>query len=92
MGPEQLAAVMQSVRGKSTSTPGTDSNQSADTLKARIERESEAVFSSARLWDDGIVPPGGTRGMLGMGLRAALGSRARWEAEDGGTKWGVFRM
>ncbi|KAJ3939672.1 Methylcrotonoyl-CoA carboxylase beta chain, mitochondrial [Colletotrichum fioriniae] len=45
MGGEQLAAVMETV-GKADPE-----------LKERIERESDATYSSARLWDDGIIPP-----------------------------------
>ncbi len=78
MGPEQLSSVMETV-GK-TADPE---------LKARIERESDAVFSSARLWDDGVIPPAQTRRILGQGLRAALGGSA---GKDSGTRWGVFRM
>ena len=77
MGAEQLSSVMEAV-GK----------QVDPDLKARIERESEAVFGSARLWDDGIIPPEHTRRVLGMGLQAAMGGQAR-EME---TQWGVFRM
>ncbi|KAK3335659.1 methylcrotonoyl-CoA carboxylase beta chain mitochondrial precursor [Cercophora scortea] len=79
MGGEQLAAVMKTV-GKNVDTE----------LEARIERESDAVFSSARLWDDGIIPPAHTRRYLGLGLRAAMGGRN--EAAPRGTKFGVFRM
>ncbi|KAM7211134.1 putative methylcrotonoyl-CoA carboxylase beta chain, mitochondrial [Rhypophila decipiens] len=79
MGGEQLAAVMETV------------GQKVDPeLKARIERESDAVYSSARLWDDGIIPPAHTRRYLGLGLRAALGGRN--EVAPGETKFGVFRM
>lgn len=87
MGSEQLSAVMSAV-GK-TADPA---------LKARIERESEAVFSSARLWDDGVIPPAHTRAVLAQGLRAALGNVGGGVGgEDdgkggGGTRWGVFRM
>ncbi|KAF2259393.1 carboxyl transferase [Lojkania enalia] len=77
MGPEQLSSVMQAV-GK----------HADPALKTRIERESEATFGSARLWDDGIIPPQHTRRVLGMGLRAALGGQAQEEE----TRWGVFRM
>ena len=79
MGGEQLAAVMETV-GKSADPA----------LKERIERESEATYSSARLWDDGVIPPEHTRRYLGLGLRAALGGRN--EVVPGGTKFGVFRM
>lgn len=83
MGSEQLSAVMSAV-GK-TVDPA---------LKARIERESQAVFSSARLWDDGIIPPAHTRAVLAQGLRAALGGAGSADRADseGGTRWGVFRM
>jgi 3-methylcrotonyl-CoA carboxylase beta subunit len=77
MGSEQLSAVMATV------------GQAADPdLKARIERESEAVFASARLWDDGVIPPAHTRHVLGLGLRAAGVGRA----EERPTRFGVFRM
>ncbi|EAU33117.1 methylcrotonoyl-CoA carboxylase beta chain, mitochondrial precursor [Aspergillus terreus NIH2624] len=77
MGSEQLSAVMEAV------------GRTADPeLKARIDRESEAVFSSARLWDDGVIPPAQTRQVLGLGLAAALGGKV----EDVQTRFGVFRM
>jgi 3-methylcrotonyl-CoA carboxylase beta subunit len=79
MGGEQLAAVMETV------------GQKVDpALKDRIERESDATFSSARLWDDGIIPPQHTRHYLGLGLNAAMGGRNQVKA--GETKFGVFRM
>ncbi|OPB35939.1 3-Methylcrotonyl-CoA carboxylase [Trichoderma guizhouense] len=79
MGGEQLASVMETV-GKSVDPE----------LKERIEKESEATYSSARLWDDGIIPPQHTRQYLGLGLRAAMGGRN--EVKAGDTKFGVFRM
>ncbi|CEJ60178.1 Putative Methylcrotonoyl-CoA carboxylase beta chain, mitochondrial [Penicillium brasilianum] len=78
MGSEQLSSVMEAV-GK-TADPA---------LKARIDHESEAIFSSARLWDDGVIPPAQTRKMLGLGLAAALGGK---EEPDIQTRFGVFRM
>lgn len=78
MGSEQLSSVMEAV-GK-TADPA---------LKARIDRESEAVFSSARLWDDGVIPPSQTRKMLGLGLAAAVGGKAEPDVQ---TRFGVFRM
>ncbi|KAI0125247.1 carboxyl transferase [Xylariales sp. AK1849] len=79
MGSEQLANVMEAV------------GQKADPeLRDRIERESDAVYSSARLWDDGVIPPQHTRRYLGLGLRAALSGKN--EVKHGDTKFGVFRM
>lgn len=77
MGGEQLQKVMETV-GKAVDPE----------LKARIERESEAVFSSARLWDDGVILPSQTRRVLGLGLQAALGGKNKPQE----TKFGVFRM
>lgn len=86
MGSEQLTSVMTTVKG------------SVDPeLKARIDRENEATFSSARLWDDGIIPPSETRRVLGLSLRAALGGGkkvgrgTRLEVERE-AKFGIFRM
>ncbi|SPN99836.1 probable methylcrotonyl-CoA carboxylase beta chain, mitochondrial precursor [Cephalotrichum gorgonifer] len=78
MGGEQLSSVMETV-GKADPE-----------LRDRIERESDAVFSSARLWDDGVIPPENTRRYLGVGLMAAMGGRN--EVKAGASKFGVFRM
>ena len=78
MGSSQLSAVMETV-GKSMDIK----------LKDRIERESDAVFSSARLWDDGVIPPAHTRRVLGLGLKAAYSGMP---TRDHDTKFGVFRM
>lgn len=77
MGSEQLSAVMETV-GKSADPE----------LKARIERESEATFASARLWDDGIINPADTRRVLGQALAASCGQ----SVEEKQTHFGVFRM
>ena len=71
MGGEQLAAVMETV------------GQKVDPeLRNRIDQESDATFSSARLWDDGIIPPQHTRRYLGLGLKAAMGGRNEVKAGE----------
>lgn len=77
MGSGQLTAVMEALGRK----PDPE-------LGERIDRESEATFSSARLWDDGVIPPAQTRLFLGLSLSAALGGKA----DTPQTKYGVFRM
>lgn len=77
MGPEQLSSVMEAV-GRKVDTG----------LRDRIEKESDVLFATARLWDDGVIPPSHTRRVLGMGLEAAMGGSV--EKKD--TKFGVFRM
>ena len=42
--------------------------------------------STARLWDDGVIPPAQTRAVLGLGISAAL------NAPIPETRFGVFRM
>ena len=76
MGPDQLAGVMRAV------------GAADEGLRDRIERETDVLFGSARLWDDGVVEPAMTREYVAMGLKAALGG---WtESEE--TRFGVFRM
>ncbi|KAK6859918.1 methylcrotonoyl-CoA carboxylase beta chain [Apiospora arundinis] len=79
MGGEQLSKVMETVGQK----PDPE-------LRDRIESESDSVYSSARLWDDGVIPPQHTRRYLGLGLRAALSGKN--EVKPGQTRFGVFRM
>ncbi|KAK0206840.1 carboxyl transferase [Desarmillaria ectypa] len=77
MGSAQLSQVMTSV--------SKDPTQHA-ALKTEIEKQSTALYSTARLWDDGIVAPQDTRDILGL----ALGVAGRKREGDGG--FGVFRM
>jgi 3-methylcrotonyl-CoA carboxylase beta subunit len=79
MGAEQLSAVMETV------------GRADPELRSRIEKESEAIFGSARLWDDGIILPEQTRATLGMALRTALGGTNAGESDEE-AKFGVFRM
>ena len=53
---------------------------------ASYETEGNPYFSTARLWDDGIIDPVDTRMVLGLGISAAL------NAEIPATSFGVFRM
>ena len=52
----------------------------------KYERQGSPYFSTARLWDDGIIDPLDTRAVLGLSLAAALNR----PNED--TTYGVFRM
>jgi 3-methylcrotonyl-CoA carboxylase beta subunit len=52
----------------------------------KYERESSAYYSTARLWDDGIIDPAETRKVLALGISASL--RREWEPKS----FGVFRM
>ncbi|KAG9508707.1 Methylcrotonoyl-CoA carboxylase beta chain, mitochondrial, partial [Fragariocoptes setiger] len=52
----------------------------------RIERESNPYYSSARLWDDGIIDPCDTRQVLGMALSVSLNT----SIDE--TNFGIFQM
>jgi acetyl-CoA carboxylase carboxyltransferase component len=57
-----------------------------DEIKAKYEAEGNPYYSTARLWDDGILDPLDTRRALAMGISAAL------NAPVPETTFGVFRM
>ena len=58
----------------------------ADAIRAKYEVEGNPYYSTARLWDDGIIDPLDTRRVLALGLSAAL------NAPIPETRFGVFRM
>ncbi len=55
-------------------------------IRATYEREGSPYFSTARLWDDGIIDPLDTRRVLALGLAAAA------NAPVPETTFGIFRM
>ena len=55
-------------------------------LQQQIEKESDAFYASARLWDDGIIDPRDTRDVVGLSLSAAYTAPV-----EGAQACGVFR-
>lgn len=91
MGGEQAAGVLAQVaREKKERSNETWTKEQEDKIKAPIlekyAREGHAYYSSARLWDDGIIDPLDTRRILGLSLSAAL------NAPILPTQFGIFRM
>ena len=91
MGGEQAAAVMaQITRDKHLKQGETWTAEQDTRLKKPIleqyETQGHPYYSSARLWDDGIIDPKDTRRVLGLSLTAAL------NATIADTRFGVFRM
>jgi acetyl-CoA carboxylase carboxyltransferase component len=91
MGGEQAANVLLTVRLDQLRQRGeTMSPEEQDELRApiveRYEREGSPYFSTARLWDDGVIDPVDTRTVLALGISAAL------NAPIPDTRFGVFRM
>ena len=75
MGGEQAATVLSIV-----------GDADPDEIREKYEREGNAYYSTARLWDDGIIDPLDTRRVLALGLSAAL------NAPIPETTFGIFRM
>ena len=91
MGGEQAAGVLTTVKrdqlqreGKSW-TPEDDAAIRAPILE-KYETEGSPYYSTARLWDDGILDPVDTRHALGLGISAAC------NAPTASPRFGVFRM
>ncbi len=92
MGPAQLAGVMSIVGKTSAEAAGRTWDAEQDALARRmveeqIERESNPLFATARIWDDGIIDPRDTRTVLGFALSVCHNAEIR-----GAETFGVFRM
>ena len=92
MGGEQLAGTLSIVARQAAESRGVDFDEAADEqrksgLAARIESESEAAYTSARVLDDGIIDPRDSRTVLGMALSAVHSNDV-----EGAGGFGVFRM
>jgi geranyl-CoA carboxylase beta subunit len=61
----------------------------SDQLRARIDKESTALFGTARLWDDGIIDPRDTRRILALCLGIARDAERRTLRPNA---FGVARM
>jgi len=91
MGGEQAANVLSTItkdRKLRENKTFTEEEERAikDPIIAKFEAEGSPYYSSARLWDDGVIDPIDTRRVLGLSLSAAL------NANIPETKFGVFRM
>ncbi|MCK9553030.1 carboxyl transferase domain-containing protein [Aquamicrobium sp.] len=91
MGGEQAAMVLALVRREGIERKGgtwsveEEAEFKQPTLE-KYEREGHPLYSSARLWDDGIIDPARSREVLALSLSAALNAPIRE------TKFGLFRM
>jgi acetyl-CoA carboxylase carboxyltransferase component len=92
MGPAQLAGVLSLVQRAKAAELGQPFDENADKMQRKfvedqIERESLAAYTSARMFDDGIIDPRDTRNVLGIALSACHSGEVR-----GTRAFGVFRM
>ena len=91
MGGPQAAMTLSTVRRNQIERSGGEwSAEEQEAFEAPVreqfEEQSHCYYSSARLWDDGVIDPADTRRILGMALEVAGGA----PLDDAG--FGVFRM
>jgi len=91
MGGEQAADVLVTVKkdqlkkqGKKMSSE--EEKKQRDPILKKYEQEASPFFSTARIWDDGIIDPLDTREALGLGIAMSLNRKIEEP------KFGVFRM
>lgn len=92
MGGEQAAKVLSTVKNQGLKAQGKSEMSKAECdeferpILEKYEKEGSPYYSTARLWDDGVIDPTQTRDILGLAIKAAL------NAGISETKFGVFRM
>ncbi len=83
MGGPQAASVLSTVKGEMAQEQREEIERP---ILEKYEREGSPYYSTARLWDDGIIDPLDTRRVIAMGLEAAA------HAPIAPTHFGIFRM
>ncbi len=91
MGGEQASGVLASVKrdgieARGGSWSAEEEAKFKQPILDQFAHQSHPYYSSARLWDDGVIDPADTRRVLALGLSASL------NAPIGEPKFGVFRM
>ncbi len=91
MGGEQAAGVLVQIKQEQLATKGKKlSEEEEENMRNKIlqtyEAEGSAYFSTARLWDDGIIDPLDTRKIIAMGIAMSLNKKFPEQ------RYGVFRM
>lgn len=91
MGGAQAAGVLAQIERGNKKKKGIEwDKEEEEKFKAKVveayEREGNSYYSTARLWDDGIIDPADTRKVIGLSISASMNR----DPEE--TKYGVFRM
>ncbi|CAN6685700.1 unnamed protein product [Malus baccata var. baccata] len=91
MGGAQAAGVLAQIERGNKKKKGIEwDEEEEEKFKAKVveayEREGNSYYSTARLWDDGIIDPADTRKVIGLSISASM------NRDPGETKYGVFRM
>ncbi len=83
MGGEQAAMVLAAVRSPTDPEP---EDMFRERIRARYETQGHPYWSTARIWDDGVIDPLDTRTVVGLALSAAANAPLADPA------FGLFRM
>ncbi len=92
MGGEQAARVLSTIKQESLNKQGLpllseeEIEEFQRPIKEKYEREGSCYYSTARLWDDGIIGPHQTRDILGLAVSVSLNKNIP------STRYGVFRF
>jgi 3-methylcrotonyl-CoA carboxylase beta subunit len=88
MGGEQAASVLATVRRDQLGAAWSSEDEEAfkSPIRDQYEAQGNPYYSTARLWDDGVLEPGDTRTALGLALAACA------NAPLGDLGYGIFRM
>jgi acetyl-CoA carboxylase carboxyltransferase component len=91
MGGEQAAGVLTTVKKDQLAREGKrftteEEHEIRNPILEKYEAEGSPYYSTARLWDDGIIDPAQTRSALALGLSASF------NAPIPAPKFGIFRM
>jgi 3-methylcrotonyl-CoA carboxylase beta subunit len=93
MGGEQAASVLTTIQqtnrelAKQPALTSQEEEEIKRPIRAQYERKGNALYSTSRLWDDGIIMPELTREVLGLSLAATYNAPIA-----PGNPFGVFRM
>ena len=92
MGGEQAAGVLATVRSDALAAKGVRMGAEEEAaikqpILDQFGHQSHPYYSSARLWDDGVIDPADTRSVLALGISAALNQPIPERPQ-----FGVFRM
>jgi 3-methylcrotonyl-CoA carboxylase beta subunit len=89
MGGEQAASVLATVKRdqlKGRDWPAAEEEAFKAPIREQYERQGHPYYSSARLWDDGVIDPKDTRRVLALALAATR------NAPQQASRFGIFRM
>jgi len=88
MGGEQAASVLATVRRDQVGDEWSAEDEEAfkEPIRAQYEEQGNPYYSTARLWDDGVIDPMDTRQVLGLALSTAA------NAPLDPVSYGIFRM